>query len=177
MLRFFFTVAAVLFAASSAAGLADESSASKMARAISAGPPSVTSHATIEFLADNGKITVLRKGTNGWTCAVGTKGEVGTDPFCADAPAMQWGNDWMMHKPHPTNARPGLMYMLSGGRDWSPSDPWATKGHPFSEPPHWMLMYPFGATASGLPTSPKMTGTWIMWAGTPYAHLMINQKP
>jgi len=66
--------------------------------------------------------------------------------------------------------------MLAGGTDWSATDPYATKGTPIKEPPHWMLMWPFDA-ASGLPTTEKKTDTWIMWAGTPYAHLMINQKP
>jgi len=126
---------------------------------------------------DNGKMTVLRPGSNGWTCAVGTKGEVGADPFCTDAAGMQWTMDWIAQKPHPSNTKPGVMYMFAGGRDWSATNPWATKGTPIVEPPHWMILWPFGAKTSGLPTGSKMTGSWIMWAGTPYAHLMINQKP
>jgi hypothetical protein len=39
-----------------------------------------------------------------------------------------------------------------------------------------MIMWPFEA-GSGLAGTEKQNGTWIMWAGTPYAHLMINQKP
>jgi hypothetical protein len=38
-------------------------------------------------------------------------------------------------------------------------------------------MWPFDAKESGLSDKEKKAGTWIMWAGTPYAHLMINQKP
>jgi hypothetical protein len=38
-------------------------------------------------------------------------------------------------------------------------------------------MWPVDAKASGLSTTPKNTGTYIMWAGTPWAHLMINQAP
>jgi hypothetical protein len=129
------------------------------------------------FIDDDGKMTTLRAGSNGWTCAVGTKGEVGADPFCTDAAGMQWTMDWMAHKARPTNTKPGIMYMFAGGRDWSATDPWATKGTPIDEPPHWMLLYPFDAKSSGLPTTVKMTGTWIMWSGTPWAHLMINQKP
>jgi hypothetical protein len=105
----------------------------------------------------------------------GHVGVVGDDPFCADAAAMQWGDDWFAHKPKPTNATPGIMYMFAGGSDWSASDPFATKGTPIKEPPHWMIMYPV-AKSSGLPTTPRNTGTWIMYAGTPYAHLMINGK-
>ena len=153
-----------------------ESNTSKIARALSAGPVPIRAGATVIWIADDGKVTTLRKGTNGWTCGVGTKGEVGADPFCGDAAAMQWANDWMTHKPKPTNTVPGIMYMLAGARDWSATDPYATKGKPIVEPPHWMILYPFGK-ASALPTGVKMNGTSIMWAGTPYAHLMINQVP
>ncbi len=73
--------------------------------------------------------------------------------------------------------QPGIMYMLAGGTDWSATDPYATSGTPIKEPPHWMIMWPFDAKATGLSAEAKDTGTWIMWAGTPYAHLMINQKP
>jgi hypothetical protein len=38
-------------------------------------------------------------------------------------------------------------------------------------------LWPFDPQATGLSDRPKNTGTWVMWAGTPYAHLMINQKP
>jgi hypothetical protein len=38
-------------------------------------------------------------------------------------------------------------------------------------------MWPFDPKTSGFPAEPKQTGTWIMWAGTPWAHLMINQRP
>jgi len=170
-------VVTAIFLASVPAARAGEASASKSARALSAGPPSVTAHATVIFIDDDGKIATLRPGSNGWTCGVGTKGEVGADPFCTDAAGMQWTMDWMMHKSHPTNTKPGIMYMFAGGRDWSATDPWATKGTPIVEPPHWMLIYPFNPKTSGLPSGVKMTGTWIMWSGTPYAHLMINQKP
>ena len=67
--------------------------------------------------------------------------------------------------------------MLSGGTDWIGSDPNATSGTPIKEPSHWMIMWPFDLATTGLPTTPQQTGTWIMHAGTPWAHLMINQKP
>src|ERR1700682_1572728 len=171
----FAIAAAVLFAATAASPPA-ESAAVKIARALSAGPPSVTAHARVADMDAKGKMTVLRKGTNGWTCMPGHVGVVGDDPICADAATMQWADDWAAHKPKPTNANPGIAYMLAGGTDWSASDPFATKGTPIKEPPHWMVMWPV-EKSSGLPTTPRDTGTWIMSAGTPYAHLMINGKP
>jgi hypothetical protein len=170
------TIAIAALCATSVSVGSPESNTSKIARALSAGPPSVSSGAAVVWIDDSGKITPLRKGTNGWTCGVGPKGEVGADPFCADAASMQWLGDWMAHKPKPTITSPGIVYMLQGGSDWSATDPWAMKGTPIHEPPHWMIMYPYG-NASGLGTANKANGTWIMWAGTPYAHLMIDQKP
>ncbi|HEY0613841.1 MAG TPA: hypothetical protein VGC96_04330 [Candidatus Elarobacter sp.] len=170
-------VAAVLVAAASAAApAATETAAQKIARALSAGPASVTAHATVADVDAKGAMTVLRKGTNGWTCVPGHPGVVGDDAMCGDAAAMQWGDDWAKHKAKPSNTVPGIAYMLRGGTDWSATDPFATSGTPIKEPPHWMILYPVTAS-SGLATAPRNSGTWIMYAGTPWAHLMINGKP
>jgi hypothetical protein len=74
-----------------------------------------------------------------------------------------------------TNTEPGVAYMLAGGT--SATDPFATSGTPIEEPLHWMLMWPLDPKTSGFPTTPKQTGTWIMYAGTLWAHVMINQRP
>jgi hypothetical protein len=159
-----------------AAAAATETKDQKIARALSAGPASITAHAAVMDTDAKGKMVTLRAGTNGWTCMPGHPGVVGDDPICADAATMQWADDWAAHKPKPTNTKPGIAYMLAGGTDWSASDPFATKGTSIKEPPHWMIMWPVPKD-SGLPTTLKDTGTWIMYAGTPYAHLMINGKP
>lgn len=156
---------------------AGESNQDKIKRALSAAPPDVAKAAKIVDIDDQGKMTVLRDGSNGFTCVPGHPGVVGDVAMCADAAAMQWVADFMAHKSRPTNTQPGVMYMLAGGTDWSATDPFATSGTPIKEPPHWMIMWPFDPKSSGLPTTPKQTGTWIMYAGTPWAHLMINQRP
>lgn len=167
---------AALIAGTLSAVFAAETKAQKIARAISAGPPSVTAAATIADMDEKGHMTVLRKGSNGWTCVPGHPGVVGDDPICMDAASMQWGDDWAHHRAKPTNKVPGISYMLAGGTDWSASDPFATKGTPIKEPPHYMILWPV-PKSSGLATTPKDTGTWIMYAGTPYAHLMVNGTP
>jgi len=43
--------------------------------------------------------------------------------------------------------------------------------------PHWMLIWPFDAEATGLSTVMRDAGTMIMYAGTPYAHLHICGDP
>jgi hypothetical protein len=40
-----------------------------------------------------------------------------------------------------------------------------------------MILWPFDPRRTGLSATPKRTGSWIMWSGTPYAHLMVNQVP
>lgn len=155
----------------------DEAKAAKIRRAMSAGPPQITQGAKIVGVDEKGAMVTLREGANGWMCFTGLPGVIGGNPECADEAAMQWGADWKAHKPRPTNTEPGIVYMFAGGTDWSASDPYATSGTPIKEPPHWMIMWPFDPKTTGLPDRVKMTGTWIMWAGTPYAHLMINQKP
>jgi hypothetical protein len=157
--------------------LREETTEAKIAQAMAAGPAAIAKNARIAEADENGKVTILREGTNGWTCIPGHPGVIGHAAMCLDEAALQWGTDLMLHKPKPTNSRPGIVYMLTGGADWSATDPWARSGTPIHEPPHWALVWPFDPKETGLPDQPKTTGTWIMYAGTPYAHLMINQKP
>jgi hypothetical protein len=154
-----------------------ESKQTKIARALSAAPASIAKGAKIVDRDENGKETVLREGGNGFTCFPGHLGIIGDGPFCANGPALQWEKDMAEHKAKPSNTEPGIEYMLAGATDWSATDPHATSGTPITEPPHWMIMWPFDPAATGLPTTLKKTGTWIMYAGTPWAHLMINQRP
>lgn len=154
-----------------------ESRATKIARALSAAPQNIAKAAKVVDQDENGNDTVLREGTNGFTCFPGHPGVIGDDPSCANAPALQWEKDKAEHKAKPTNTQPGIEYMLAGATDWSASDPNTTSGTPIKEPPHWMIMWPFDPETTGLPTTLKQSGTWIMYAGTPWAHLMINGRP
>ena len=160
------------------ANAADTAAAARtsMARAMSSAPASVTAKATFIDMDAKGNVAVLKRGTNGFTCYGGHKGVPTDDPWCADAAGLQWAQDWMAHKTRPTNTAPGLIYMLAGASDWSASNPWATKGTMIHETAHYMIMWPY-PKSSGLETNFKNTGTWLMWAGTPYAHLMVQGKP
>jgi hypothetical protein len=40
-----------------------------------------------------------------------------------------------------------------------------------------MLMWPFDATVTKLPTAPNPFGVYIMFGDSPYAHLMLYQDP
>ena len=78
----------------------------------------------------------------------------------------------------PPAGKIGFMYMLAGGTDASNTDPYATKptasNHWIKTGPHVMIV---GADASFYDTYPKSAdpntkSPYVMWAGTPYQHLM-----
>ena len=87
---------------------AGETKQDKIRRALSAAPPTVARAAKVVDMDNQGKTTVLREGTNGFTCFPGHPGVVGDVAMCADAPSMQWVMDFMAHKPRPTNTQPGV---------------------------------------------------------------------
>ena len=87
---------------------ADESAQDKIKRALSVAPPSVAKAAKVMDMDAQGKMTVLREGTNGFTCFPGHPGVVGDVAMCADEASMQWISDFIAHKPKPTNTQPGV---------------------------------------------------------------------
>jgi hypothetical protein len=148
--------------------------------ALAAAPADIARGAAVIAPGPDGKMVQLKAGTNGFTCLPDQPDTPGKDAMCLDPQAMIWAQSWMAHDAAPKNTAPGIAYMLSGGSDISANDPWAkiVPGQKFVEsPPHWMVMWAFDAKTTGLSTTPRKTGTWIMFAGTPYAHLMINQVP
>lgn len=185
-----FTVAMLLIAGMFRRGVAqttpsDQSSAisggdstqAKITRAMSAGPADVAKTARIVDTDAQGKMVVLREGNNGFTCVPGNLKVVGDPAMCADAASMQWFADAKARKPKPTNTVPGITYMLAGATQRSDSDPYDTTSPPITAGPHWMIMWPFDPKTTGLPTTHKSTGAYIMWAGSPYAHMHIMGRP
>ena len=149
--------------------------------AMSAAPPSISQDATIMVPGENGQMVEAKKGTNGFTCIPDIDGQEKPDPMCADAAAMQWGNDYMSGAPKPANTVPGIAYMARGGWHWEKGGKILMKPEEgakrIAEPPHWMVFWPFDSKGSGLPSLPGKFQTYIMFEGTPYAHLMIYQDP
>lgn len=127
-----------------------ESAQAKIARALSAAPPDIARAATVAEMDRDGKMTVLRTGTNGFTCMAGDPKGVGQPAMCEDeASIMQWSRDFAQHKSRPGNAVPGITYMLAGATQRSDSDPCDTTSKPIAT-----AQTPEGFT-SRLPT--KMT--------------------
>ncbi len=153
------------------------SSAAKIADAMVAGPKSITAHATIMDwpASPKGKPTVLRAGTNGWVCYPRMPGQAEDNPMCLDATWQKAMGAMMAHQPPPAGSF-GLSYMLGPSDSGSNTDPYAQKPTPTNEwgsdGPHLMLILP-AAALKGLPTHRTTAGAYVMWSGTPYAHVMI----
>lgn len=152
-----------------------------IASAMSAAPANVSKGATIVAMEAHGKMRTLRKGTNGFTCMPDNPATPGPDPMCMDKYSMEWVGAWVGRKP-PAAGKVGLMYMLAGGTDASNTDPYAEKPAPNNNwvktGPHIMIV---GADASFYDTYPKSPNPdtsvpYVMWAGTPYQHLMVPVK-
>lgn len=153
------------------------SDAALIKSAMSAAPAKVAKDATIVTMDDSGNMKTLRKGSNGFTCMPDDPHTPGPDPMCMDANAMQWVMAMIGHKDPPAG-KVGFMYMLAGGTDASNTDPYAkgpTAGnHWIKTGPHVMIV---GADASFYDAYPKSPDPdtaqpYVMWAGTPYQHLM-----
>lgn len=149
----------------------------KIARAMLSGPAHITRDATVAEMGHDGELIVLRQGSNGWTCFPGNENHVGDVPMCADPMGLQWMMDGMAEKPAPTNSAPGLIYMLCGATQHSNTDPADQNSSPVPIGPHWMVLWPFSATATGLPNTVRDAGAWVMFDSTPYAYLHVCGDP
>jgi hypothetical protein len=150
-----------------------------VASAETAAPASIAHDAAVITVDAKGAVSTLRKGNNGWTCMADNPQTPGKDPMCMDANAMKWAEAWLAHKPPPAD-NVGLMYMLAGGSDASNLDPFGEKpanGKWVETGPHVMVvgaqslnkLYPASA-------DPDTSKPYVMFGGTPYAHMMIPIK-
>jgi hypothetical protein len=149
----------------------------RIRRALLCGPAVITKDATVADMDRDGKMTILRQGTNEWVCVPGNQDIVGQTDMCLDPMGMIWMQDVMSRKPKPTNTSPGLIYMLNGATQHSYTDPFDRTSPPIPIGPHWMILWPFDAKTAGLSTVMRDAGTMVMFAGTPYAHLHICGDP
>jgi hypothetical protein len=86
-----------------------------------------------------------------------------------------------MAKKDPQIKTVGIGYMLLGDKGASNTDPFATgptaDNHWVVSPAHVMVLTPDSRQLDGLPTEPTNGGPWVMWKGTPYAHIMVPTAP
>ena len=170
---FAFCLAPGLATAQAADGNAD----ALVLNALSAAPASVAKGATVVDHQHN----VIRKGTNGWTCMPDDPAVPNNSPMCLDTPWMDFLAA-LMAKRAPRVAGLGIGYMLQDDMPVSNVDPeargpsetnqWLANGGP-----HIMLIVPDTAALATLSSDARSGGPWVMWRGTPYAHVMIPAVP
>lgn len=172
------TVSFGLLGAAAVASQEDADVAAKIQNAMSAAPSAIADNATIldNELDDDGKFVVLRDGSTGWYCFPDVPGTPGNDPMCADQTWLDWSYAFVAGE-EPNTTVPGFAYMLQGGSDASNTDPFATEPAAGEEwvtsPPHVMLLMPEDLDQTAFSTDHDSGGPYIMWAGTPYEHIMM----
>jgi hypothetical protein len=157
---------------------ADADVQAKIAAAVSAAPASIATDAAVydAELDAAGEFVVLREGDNGWTCFPDAPGTPGNDPQCLDQTWLDWLLAYIAGE-EPNVTAPGFAYMLQGGSDPSNTDPFATEpaaGEDWvTSPAHIMLIVPEELDQSAFSTDHESGLPYVMYAGTPYEHLMI----
>jgi len=152
------------------AGTADGESES-IADALSAAWPGMAENATVVDWDGS----VLREGSNGYTCLPTPPNLEDKSPMCMDSEWMEWADAWANKKDYVPNAL-GISYMLAGDGGASNIDPYAEgptdDNEWIEEGAHLMILVP-PELLEGFPTDPQNGGPYVMWKGTPYAHLMV----
>ena len=144
---------------------------------MSAAPDGLSRNATIMQFNEAGELVELRAGTNGWWCLPDENPAApGNAPICVDGAWQEFFGSYMARET-PDIEQIGISYMLEGGSFASNSDPFA-EGPPEGEEwlhdgPHLMIVVPDPAMLEGFPTDHRSDSPYVMWAGTPYAHLMV----
>lgn len=171
----FLAGAALIASASMALAQSDEE---LIASAEQAAPASVGANATVVAMDEQMNVRTVREGANGFTCLPDNPQSPGNDPMCFDAGGLQWAQAWMAHE-DPPEGIVGMAYMLQGGSDASNTDPLAmapAEGAEWVDTGPHIMMFNVGEMIGNYPTqgdSPDTASPYVMWAGTPYEHLMI----
>jgi len=150
--------------------------AAKVSLAMSAAPADVARGAGVMDMDDKGAMKQLRAGTNGWMCMLIPAGAE-PEAMCMDKAWAAWADAYMSKKNPPAPKTVGIAYMLRGDHGSSNTDPFATAPTATNQwvvsPSHLMLLVPDAKALDAMPTDPHNGGPWVMWKGSPYAHVMV----
>jgi hypothetical protein len=163
------TVAAALFILPFPSVADDKADA--IADALSAAWPGMAAGATVVDWEGN----VLREGSNGYMCMPTPPNLVDKAPMCMDSEWAEWADAWANKKDFSADQL-GISYMLAGDGGASNIDPYAEgptdDNEWIKEGAHLMIIAP-PELLDAFPTDPDNGGPYVMWKGTPYAHLMV----
>ena len=154
------------------------------------------STAAPEFIAGGATVydgpggNLLREGTNGWTCLPANprgmsdpeNGWVDAHeamPACGDAEFFKWVTAYFNQTiPGDVMEKDGYAWMLHGDMGEDNTKPLvlnkedAAEGHWIESGPHLMRMPKDPASLDGMTTDFNSGEPYVMFAGTPYAHVM-----
>jgi len=163
------------FVASLPAGGAELDKESLIRDALSAAPPAIATTAPVVDWDD----TVLRQGSGDYICRPtppNLREKGGREPMALDKVWMAWADAWASKQPFKAE-KVGIAYMLAGDTGGSNIDPYAetptADNQWVAEGPHVMVIVPDLSQLEGLSTDPHKGGAYVMWKGTPYAHIMV----
>jgi hypothetical protein len=146
----------------------------KIKEALTAAPPDVAK--TAKVLDWDG--SVLKEGSGAYTCypTPPPMKKAGKSPMCLDKAWQGWADAWVNHKDFKAD-KVGIAYMLEGDTGASNTDPYAqgrtSDNNWVVSGPHTMVLVPDSNQLEGLSTDPNNGGPFVMWKGTPYAHIMV----
>lgn len=150
----------------------------KIANALSAAPDEVARNAAVkDWPSKEGEgLVLLRQGTNGWVCLPNDPATPGNDPMCMDATFHDALSAYVAGQVSKVT-RVGYAYMLTSDAEGSNISPRETKPTPTNQwhhaGPHVMVLFPDAKLLEGLPTKPSEYGPYVMFPGTPVAHVML----
>ena len=154
------------------------------------------STAAPEFIAGGATVydgpggNLLREGTNGWTCLpANPRGMSDPEngwvdpheamPACGDAEFFKWVTAYFNQTiPGEAMEKDGYAWMLHGDMGEDNTKPLvlnkedAAEGHWIESGPHLMRMPKDPASLDGMTTDFNSGEPYVMFAGTPYAHVM-----
>lgn len=157
--------------------------------ALSAAPATIAKDAAVMLADEKGALVEVKKGNNGFTCIPDPNPNAERlEPICMDQATLGWFSSFKNKAPKPTNTVPGIAYMAKGAEGWVKAGQLLPKQEPEAVlvdfPPHWMIFWPFDSKTSGFPSctiepdkTVRVGNVCILWAGSPYASLIIFQNP
>ena len=144
----------------------------KIESAMSVAPARISRNATI--MDSDG--TVLRKGTNKWTCMPGGLPGSRKYPICNDPVFMKWFGTVWQDKPFSTDVV-GYFYMLAGGFAADVFDPHVSKSdageNSHHEGPHMMLIMPRHDLLANQSGDPDDDDIFVLFKNTDYEIVII----
>jgi hypothetical protein len=149
--------------------------AATIREALSAGRPEMAKTATVKDWDGN----VLKQGDGPYTCfptPPTMKKTGGKAPMCLDKTWQDWATAWQNKKDFKAD-HVAVGYMLEGDTGASNTDPYAqsptSDNHWVVSGPHTMVLVPDASQLDAISDDPNNGGPFVMWKGTPYAHIMV----